>query len=289
MYSEYFCLSVHLQIMALEELEIRDLDQVTRIYAELLGCHIRLLKLLLPRVMWKDTPVVMVFEQNTYVNSLEDVKRTVEDSLERSGFKVAFYNRWSNAHNKYMLGKHVSTKIKLEMVHSTVFAIMRETLCYCDPIMSLGWALLTHAIRERGALECKIGASKGAGSSTKMGSNMDVFMYRRSRRGANLPTDITASILDTREAIRLPADRLTDNKHAEQGKLLLGKLREEMSMVTVTETPKGSLVATGGKKSVQGEYTRDDMLSAFLLLAHTKEEICQGDNFVKLSCEMSYR
>ncbi|KAK5600754.1 hypothetical protein CRENBAI_010607 [Crenichthys baileyi] len=49
-------------ILVLEELEIRDLDEVTRVYAELLGCHIRMLKLLLPRVMWKDVPVIVVFE-----------------------------------------------------------------------------------------------------------------------------------------------------------------------------------------------------------------------------------
>ena len=48
--------------MALEELEIRDLDQVTRVYAALLSAHVRLLKLLMPRVMWKEVPVGMVFE-----------------------------------------------------------------------------------------------------------------------------------------------------------------------------------------------------------------------------------
>ncbi|KAJ8009905.1 hypothetical protein DPEC_G00069020 [Dallia pectoralis] len=53
------------KVMALEELEIRDLDQVTRIYAALLSAHVRLLKLLMPRVMWKEVPVVVVFEQNT--------------------------------------------------------------------------------------------------------------------------------------------------------------------------------------------------------------------------------
>ncbi|XP_045072169.1 uncharacterized protein LOC123485286 [Coregonus clupeaformis] len=231
-----------LVVMALEELEIRDLDQVTRVYAALLCAHIRLLKLIMPRVMWKEVPVVMVFEQNTYVNALVDVKNLIEQSLLRSGFKVLFYSKWSHINNKYMLGE----------------------------------ALLSEVTKKTRMLESTIGTSKGAGSSNKMGSNMDVFMYRRSRKGVNLATDITASLLETRDIIALPGDRLTDKAHAEQGKLLLGKLREEMAMVTITEAVKCSTVTTGGKKSVDGEYTRDDMLSAFLLLCHTRDEIHSG-------------
>ncbi|KAL0961671.1 hypothetical protein UPYG_G00352880 [Umbra pygmaea] len=228
----------NLVVMALEELEICDLDQVTRVYAALLSAHIRLLKLLMPRVMWKEVPVVIVFEQNTYVNALADVKKLIEHSLVRSGFKVQFYSKWSHASNKYMLGKHVSAKTKLAMVLSTVSAIDRETLYYCDTVMSLGWALLAEATKKTRMLESTIGTSRGAGSSNKTGSNMDVFMYRRSRKGVNLATDITASVLETRDVIALPRDRLADKVHAEHGKMLLGKLREEMTAVTITESAK---------------------------------------------------
>lgn len=275
--------------MGLEELEIRDLDHVTRVYAALLSAHIRLLKLLMPRVMWKEVPVVMVFEQNTYVNALVDVKKLLEHSLLRSGFKVLFYSKWSHINNKYMLGKHVGAKTKLAMVLSTVSAINRETLYYCDTVMSLGWAVLSEATRKTRMLETTIGTTKGAGSSNRMGSNMDVFMYRRSRKGVNLATDITASLLETRDIIALPGDKLTDKKHAEQGNLLLGKLREEMSMVTITESSKGSTVTTGGKKSVNGEYTRDDLLSAFLLLCHTRDEIHSGERSIRIGGEVYYK
>ena len=271
--------------MGLEELEIRDLDQVTRVYAALLTAHIRLLKLLIPRVMWKEVPVVIVFEQNTYVNALADVKNLIEHSLVRSGFKVLFYSKWSHSNNKYMLGKHVGAKTKLAMVLSTVSAINRETICYCDTVMSLGWAVLSEAFKKTRMIECNIGTAHGTGSSNKMGSNMDVFMYRRSRKGVNLATDITASVLETRDIIALPGNRLTDKAHAEQGKLLLGKLREEMSMVTITESAKSSTVTTGGKKSVNGEYSRDDMLSAFLLLCHTRDELHSGDRSIRLGGE----
>ncbi|KAJ7983412.1 hypothetical protein DPEC_G00379000 [Dallia pectoralis] len=275
--------------MALEELEIRDLDQVTRIYAALLSAHVRLLKLLMPRVMWKEVPVVVVFEQNTYVNALADVKKLIEHSLARSGFKVLFYSKWSHVNNKYMLGKHVSAKTKLAMVLSTVLAIDRETLRYCDTVMSLGWAVLAEATQKMRTIESNIGTPKGAGSSNRMGSNMDVFMYRRSQKGVNLATDIAAGILETRDVIALPRDRLTDKAHAEQGKQLLGKLREEMATVTITESTKGSTVSTGGKKSVHGEYTRDDMLSALLLLCHTRDEIHSGDKSIRLSGEVYYK
>lgn len=96
--------------MALEELEIRDLDQVTRVNAALLSAHIRLLKVVMPRVMWKEVPVIVVFEQNTYVNALVDVKHLIENTVVRSGFKVLFYSKWSHINNKYMLGKHVGAK-----------------------------------------------------------------------------------------------------------------------------------------------------------------------------------
>lgn len=281
--------SVSSQVMALEELEIRDLDQVTRVYAALLSAHIRLLKLVMPRVMWKEVPVVMVFEQNTYVNALVDVKNLIEHSLVRSGFKVLFYSKWSHANNKYMLGKHVSAKTKLDMVLGTVSAINRETLFYCDTVMSLGWAVLAQVTKKTQIIESTIGTSKGTGSSNRMGSNMDVFMYRRSRKGVNVATDVTASVLETRDIIALSGDRLTDKAHAEQGKLLLGKLREEMLMVTITKSAKGCTVTTGGKKSVGGEYTRDDMLSAFLLLCHTRDEIHRGERSIRISGEVYYK
>lgn len=271
---------------------LRDLVAYRKCYSPrqlaLLSAHIRLLKLVMPKVMWKEVPVVVVFEQNTYVNALVDVKHLIENTLVRSGFKVLFYSKWSHI-NKYMLGKHVGAKTKLAMVLSTVFAINRETLYYCDTVMSLGWAVLSEATKNTRTIESSMGTSKGAGSSNKMGSNMDVFMYRRSRKGVNVATDIMAGVLETRDIIALPRDRLTDKAHAEQGKMLLGKLREEMAMVTIAESAKGSIVTTGGKKSVQGEYTRDDMLSAFLLLCHTRDEIYSGETSISLGGEVYYK
>ena len=272
--------------MALEELEIRDLDHVTQVYAALLSAHVRLLKLVMPRVMWKEVPVVIVFEQNTYVNALVDVKNLINHSLARSGFKVLFYNKWSHINNKYMLGKHVGASTKLAMVLSTVSAINRETLYYCDTVMSLGWAVLSEAIKKTNIFESSMGTARGSGSSSKMGSTKEVSMYRRSQRGVNLATDITASVLETCDVIALPEARLADKTHAQQGKVLLGKLREELSTVTITESAKGGTVTTGGKKSVNGEYTRDDMLSAFLLLCHTRDEIHGQDKSIRLGGEV---
>lgn len=273
--------------MALEEMEICDLDQVSRVYAALLCAHIKLLKLLMPRVMWKEVPVVIVFEQNTYVNALVEVKNLIEHSLVRSGFKVLFYSKWSRTNNKYMLGKFVSAGTKLAMVLSTVSAIKRDTLYYCNTVMSLGWAVLSEATKKARMIESSIGTSPGTGSSNKMGSNMDVSMYRRSQRGINLATDITASVFETRDITALPRHKLTDKMHAEHGKLLLGKLREEMAMVTITDSAKGGgTVTTGGKRSVDGEYTRDDMLSALLLLCHTRDEIHNGERSIRISGEV---
>lgn len=48
-------------------------------------------------------------------------------------------------------------------------------------------------------------------------------------------------------------------------------------------------MTTGGKKSVQGEYTRDDMLSAFLLLCHTRDEIYSGETSISLGGEVYYK
>lgn len=276
--------------MSLEELEISDLDQVTRVYSALLCAHVRLLKVIMPRVMWKEVPVVIIFEQNMYVNALADVKNLIEQSLLGSGSQIRFYNKWSHANNKYVLGKHVSAKTKLDMVLSTVSAICKGTLCYCDTVMSLGWAVLAEATKKTNMLEMTLGSTKGAGSSNRMGSTMDVAMYRRSRKGVNLPTDITASVLESHDLISLPDHRLTDKMHAEQGKLLLGKLREEMAMVTIRKSQKGSdVVSTGGKRSVAGQYTRDDMLSAFLLLCHTREEVQQGEETIRVRGEVYYR
>ncbi|KAL3991792.1 microsomal prostaglandin-E synthase 1 [Sarotherodon galilaeus] len=205
----------------------------------------------MPRVMWKEVPVVIVFEQNTYVNALVDVKNLMEQSLLGSGSLIKFYNKWSHVNNKYMLGKHVSAKTKLDMVLSAVSGICKGALCYCDTVMSLGWAVLSEATKKTNAVEMTMGYTKGAGSSNRMGSTMNVGMYKRSRRGGNLPTAITASVLESHDVISLPDHRLTDKMHAEQGKLLLGKLREEMSMVTITTSQKGlDVVSTGGKRSV---------------------------------------
>lgn len=272
------------QVTGLEEMEIRDLDQVTQVYAVLLCCHIRLLKLLLPRVNWKNVPVVIVFEQNTYVNALGDVKTLIEQSLSHSGVFILFYHKWSASNNKYMLGKYVTAKTKVEMVVSTVSAIAQNTLAYCESVMSLSWAVLAQANKTTQCFETAIGTAKGAGSSNRMGSVLDVAMYRRSKRGVNLATDVLASVMAGRDVLKLSDDRLLDGTNVEQGKLLLSKLRDEMAQVTMTESSKGSIVSTGGKRSVHGEYTRDDVLSAFLLLCHAKHEIHTKDQNVKFNC-----
>lgn len=265
-------------------MEIRDLDQVTQVYAALICCHIRLLKLLLRRVNWKAVPVVIVFEQNTYVNALTDVKSLIEQSLSHSGFCILFYHKWSASNNKFMLGKCVTAKTKVEMVVSTVSAIAQNTLAYYESVLSLSWAVLAQADNASRCLETAIGTAKGASSSNRMGSGLDVAMYRRSTRGVNLATDVLASVMVGRDVLKLPDERLLDGANVEQGKLLLGKLRDEMSQVTMTESTKGSIVSTGGKRSVQGVYTRDDVLSAFLLLCHAKHEIHTEDHNVKLNC-----
>lgn len=267
----------------MDEMEIRDLDQVTRAYVTLLNGHVRLLRILLPTVRWKEVPVVVVLEQNTYVNALSDVKDLLEHSLACAGFRVLFYSKWSHGNGKYMLGKLVSAKTKLDMVLSTVRAIECGTLKYCDCVMSLGCAVLAEASSNSRAVEAAIGAARGSGSSTKSGSSLGVHMYRRSRKGGNLATDVTAQVLETRDAMILRDDRLYDKAHAEYGKQLLGKLREEMAAVVITESVKGrGIVTTGGKRSIGGQYTRDDMLSAFLLLCHTQEEITRGDQNVNV-------
>ncbi|XP_078790740.1 uncharacterized protein LOC144996414 isoform X1 [Oryzias latipes] len=277
-----------LVIMSLDELEIRDLDQVTRVYAALLSAHVRLLKVLLPSAHWKEVPVVVVFEQNTYVNALADLKELLEHALARAGFRVLFYSKWSQVNSRYMLGKHVSAKTKLAMVLSTVSAIERDDLGYCECVMSLGWAVLAEAVGKGRAVEATLGVSRGAGSSTRTGSSMAVHMYRRSRSGINLATDATARALEIRDTISLPDSRLADRLHAEHGKRLLGKLREEMAAVSIKESAKGGggTVVTGGKKSKGGEYTRDDVLSAFLLLCHTRDEIHGGESSVRICGEV---
>lgn len=83
--------------------------------------------------------------------------------------------------------------------------------------------------------------------------------------------------------IHLPEHKLADKSHAEHGQRLLGKLREEMMAVTITESKgKPGVITTGGKRSVGGEYTRDDALSAFLLLCHTRDELHVGDGSIRI-------
>lgn len=256
--------------MGLEELEIRDLDQVVHVYSALLCAHIRLLKLLMPGVMWKEIPVIVVFEQNTYVNALVTVKNTLEQALVHAGVKLSFYHKWSQINNKHMLGKHVSAKVKLEMVLATVLSMTNGTLCYCDTVMSLGWAVLTEAVN-RGAANAHTPA-------------LDVSMYRRSQRGINLSSGCGNAAVD------LPSASLTDARHANEGKLMLGKLRDELMMVTITKAPKsaGSVVSTGGKRSVNGQYTRDDMLAATLMLCHTRDELVAGNETIRIQSELYY-
>lgn len=263
-------------------MEIQDLEQVTPVYAALLCAHVKLMKILLPRVSWKETPVIVVFEQNTYVNALADVKGAMEQSLVYSGVKLRFYNKWSKINNKYMLGKHVSPKIKLEMVLATVSAILKDTLCYYDTIMSVGWAILAE-LTKRKSVQVRLG----------QGTSYSKSCWRQRTR-CNQANVSAFSAFDCDNVhtgnVELSMERLTDKMHAEQGKLLLGKLREEMAMVTITKSPKGtSLVSTGGKRSVEGRYTRDDMLSAVLLLCHTRDEIHAGDASVQIHGEPYYK
>lgn len=252
------------------------------VYSALLCAHIKLLKILLPGVMWKEVPVIVVFEQNTYVNALVTVKNTLEQALVHAGVKLSFYHKWSQINNKHMLGKHVSARVKLEMVLATAFAMMNGTLCYCDTVMSLGWAVLTEAVNRSVSY---MPTTASVHSSTA--STLDVSMYKRSYRGVNLFSSYNnhnAAMLD------LPHESLTDARHANEGKLMLGKLRDELMMVNITKAPKsgGSVVSTGGKRSVDGQYTRDDMLSAVLMLCHTRDEVIAGNTAVRIQSESYY-
>lgn len=259
----------------MEELEISELERVACVYAALLFAHIRLLKRLLPGVMWREVPVTVVFEQNTYVNSLVTVKDELERALIQSGVKLAFYQKWSHNNNKHMLGKHVGAKVKLEMVLATVFAMASGRLCYCDTVMSVGWAVLTAAMNND--------TDKNI-HNTANAATLDISMYRRSHRGINLSTR------GNNDVITLTPDNLTDTRHVQEGKLMLGKLRNELAMVTITKSPKsgGSHVSTGGKRSVNGQYTRDDVLSAMLLLCHTRDEIHTNNKTIKIQPEVYY-
>lgn len=263
--------------MGLEELEISELDQVEYVYSALLCSHVRLLKYLLPGVAWKEVPVIVVFEQNTYVNSLVTVKNTLEQALVHSGVKLCFYHKWSQSNNKYMLGKHVGAKVKLEMVLATVFSMTNGKLSYCDTVMSVGWAVLAEAVNRD--------------ASSRLNATLDIAMYRKSRRGINLSSSAPYGAYDNTTTLALSADGLTDTRHANEGKSMLGKLRNELMMVTITKAQRsgGSLVSTGGKRSVNGQYTRDDMLSAVLLLCHTRDELLvNNNNLVRIQSELYY-
>lgn len=264
--------------MGLEELEISELDQVEYVYSALLCSHVRLLKYLLPGVAWKEVPVIVVFEQNTYVNSLVTVKNTLEQALVRAGVKLCFYHKWSQSNNKFMLGKHVGAKVKLEMVLATVFSMTNGKLSYCDTVMSMGWAVLAGAVnRDNASLRFNTTAT------------LDIAMYRNSRRGINLSS--AGGPYDNTTTLALSTEGLTDTRHANEGKSMLGKLRNELMMVTITKAQRsgGSLVSTGGKRSVNGQYTRDDMLSAVLLLCHTRDELLvNNNNLVRIQSEVYY-
>lgn len=260
--------------MGLDELEIRDLDQVTQVYASLLSAHARLLHVMLPLVHWKNVKVVLVFEQNTYRCSLQDVKALVQNELCNSGVQLEFYHKFSSRSSKPLLGKHVCKKVKLEMVLSCVDYITKKRLLYCDMVMSLGWAVLAGATSKVNHLWT--GPCRTSVSSKVLGSaDMDVSMYRNSKQGLNTSNRFIVDFLDTPGQLMLSNEKLTDAQHAVYGQELLTKLRSEMELVTIQDSDHGggANVKTGGKKSVRSAYTRDDLLCAMLLLCHSCDEM----------------
>ena len=263
------------QIMGLDELEIRELsDTVGQVYASLLSAHARLLQAMMPLVHWKNVKLIMIFEQNTYLNPLEDVKALVKSELGGSGLQLEFYQKYSRTNRKPMLGKHVCRKVKLDMVLTCLDYIRKDKLLYCDTVMSLGWAVLAEATSKVSNLVTALGGTS-SGSNGLSSACMDVHMYRNSSRGLNTPDRLVGNLMKAPGQLTLVNKKLTDAQHVQHGKELLAKLREQMLLVTVQESDKSGCgkVQTGGKKSVGGEYTRDDVLSALLLLCHSSDEI----------------
>lgn len=263
------------QIMGLDELEIRELSgTVGQVYASLLSAHARLLQAMMPLVHWKNVKLIMIFEQNTYLNPLEDVKALVKNELGGSGLQLEFYQKYSRTNRKPMLGKHVCKKVKLEMVLTCLDYIHKNKLLYCNTIMSLGWAVLAEATSKARSLVAALGgtASRSNGLAS---AGMDVHMYSNSNRGLNTSDRLLGNLLEAPGQLTLVNKKLMDSQHVQHGKEMLAKLREQMLLVTVQKSDKGGCgkVKTGGKKSVGGEYTRDDVLSALLLLCHSSDEI----------------
>ena len=266
--------------MGLDELEIRELGgTVGQVYASLLSAHARFLQAVMPLVNWRNVKLTMIFEQNTYVNPLEDVKALLKSELSGSGLQLEFYQKYSRTNRKPMLGKHVSRKVKLDMVLSCVDYIRKDKLLYCDTIVSLGWAVLAEATSKVSSLTAKLGGT-ASGSTRLATACMDVHMYRSSSRGLNTTDRLLGNLLEAPGQLTLVNQKLTDTQHVQHGKETLAKLREQMLLVTVQATDKGGCgkVQTGGKRSVGGEYTRDDVLSALLLLCHSSDELKDWSN-----------
>ncbi|KAK2814395.1 hypothetical protein Q5P01_000523 [Channa striata] len=228
--------------MALDEMEIRDLDQVTRAYAALLSAHVRLLRILLPRTRWKEVPVVVVFEQNTYVNSLADVK----DPLN---------TRWP---------ARVQARIAIERNP----ALPRRAMSSATPV-------LAEATAKNRALEARRRPGLGFQQQDGLDPGRICTCVAEGREPGH---GRAARVLEARDAT--PSRRTGSwTRRTRVRETALGKLRDEMAAVVITESSRGCAAPRPRQEVRRREYTRDDG-SPRLLLCHTRDEIHGGDRTV---------
>jgi hypothetical protein len=195
-----------------DEMEIGELhDRTHAAYLDLLTCHVMGIVSRLPNVNWMQTPVIVVPEENTYVNNLEQIAVELKSLMAERRVNLQFYHRWNVSMKTYTVGIHIGINNKGTIINYIQSLIDDGGYVKADAVFSVGDHLLGEYRK---------------GGSVQSSLQLETSSYTR-------------------------------------GSALVKKLRDDMNAVSLTRMSTGQLkVTTGGKRSVQGSYTRDDLLAA---------------------------
>lgn len=217
-------------------------------YHTLLTAHMWGLKRLFPDVNWNTREIVIVPEENSYVNNVIDLMSAMKDFGDRNGFNVKVYNRWDKQRKVFIAGRHIGGD-KAQLVCDLGKLIDDDLITPADSILSFGDRVLAGC---RTKIKDKL-LSTGEVTGMKHTEENDALREYYENK------TIVSGVFD-----ELSAD--ADGGVLLCGAALLDKLVDEMLLVTIVKEPGSNpKVQTGGKKSNGGLYTRDDLFSALLV------------------------
>lgn len=253
-----YCVSLSLQILALEEMPITGLTTVVqKLYTALLMCHVRMIV-----DMRKGSEnIVYMPEANTYFHS----NWTLWKQLQATSWEM--YKVTLFAHN-YLeptptLGR-MMTSSKGTMVVQMSEYITTDIIGRAVAVISFGDFIRNMFIERHHQIRKHIMGDQPqtAHYDTAAGVGAPQII---SDFDNMTPSECAKWVCEYSTGVDPRTIEEYSTSVVDKGLEMLHKLESELSQVTLKQTGKTIRVSTGGKKAIGGMVTRDDVFSAFLL------------------------